>query len=165
MTDFFTSFRPFLAGLATVALLALAAPATAESPAGGTFGGGVGDAQLVPIADLVATPERWDGQAVRVQGEITGVCPKKGCWMELKDGDASVRVKVEDDVIVFPADATGQKATAQGRLEIREMSREDYLGWARHQAEEKGEAFDAASVGGGPFRLIQIRGTGAEIHG
>ncbi|MEM8995651.1 MAG: DUF4920 domain-containing protein [Acidobacteriota bacterium] len=164
MTEFFRSFRPSIPGFAAVALLTLAFSAEAETPAG-TFGDGVGDADLVPIAELVATPERWDGQTVRVQGEITGVCPKKGCWMELKDGDARVRVKVEDDVIVFPADATGHKATAQGRLEIREMSREDYLGWARHLAEEQGAAFDAASIGDGPYRLIQIRGTGAEIHG
>ncbi|MEM1179657.1 MAG: DUF4920 domain-containing protein [Acidobacteriota bacterium] len=158
-----------------VAVAAIAALAFAVTPAAAdaganelttqTYGAGLAEATAVPIADLVASPDQWRGQAVQVEGEIRGVCPKKGCWMELVDGDARVRVKVEDDVIIFPADAIGKRAVAQGTVEIRDMSREAYAGWLRHLAEENGESFDAASVGDGPFQLIQIRGTGAEING
>lgn len=141
-------------------LLLCAGAASAETQ---TYGAGAGSGELVAIADILAQPEAFDGKSVRVKGEITGVCPKKGCWMELRDGEALLRVKVEDDVIVFPADATGQEAVAQGQVEVRDMTREAYEGWMRHLAEEQGADFDASSIGEGPYRLIQLRGTGAEI--
>lgn len=119
---------------------------------------------ITPIAEIVADPERFDGRRVRVAGEVEGVCPMKGCWMNLRQGDELVRVKVEDDVIVFPADAVGAEATAEGVVELLEMSREQYVGWQAHLAEELGRAFDPASVGEGPFTIVQIRGLGARIE-
>jgi hypothetical protein len=46
------------------------------------------------------------------------------------------------------------------------MTREGYLGWLAHLAEERGETFDAeaSEIGHGPFRIIQIQATGAEIE-
>jgi hypothetical protein len=91
----------------------------------------------------------------------------RGCWMELADGEDGpvVRIKVDDGVIVFPAEAAGRAAAAEGVVRVVEMSREAYLGWLAHLAEERGESFDAAAagVGDGPFRLIQIDAAGAEI--
>ena len=70
-----------------------------------------------------------------------------------------------DDVIIFPADATGRQAVAQGQVEVLDMTRERYEGWMQHLAEEQGETFDPSTIGEGPYRLVQIRGTGAEIGG
>ena len=94
------------------------------------------------------------------------VCPRKGCWIELGEAGESIRIKVEDDVIVFPAAAKGRTATAQGEVEAVEMSRESYLAWLAHLAEEKGEEFDAekADVGAGPHRIIRIKGSGALLE-
>lgn len=129
------------------------------------FGTGVEIARTTPIRDIVGDPDTWAGKAVRVEGQVTGVCAKKGCWMELEslDGDR-LRIKVEDDVIVFPREAEGRWAAAQGMVDVLELTREQYAGWLRHLAEEKGESFDEASVGEGPYRIVQIQGTGAEIR-
>lgn len=43
------------------------------------------------------------------------------------------------------------------------MSRERWLAYQRHLAEEQGRDFDPATVGEGPYRLHQIADTGAEI--
>lgn len=139
-----------------------AAPAAAE-----TYGEGITLPQPTTIEAIVADPEAWDGKRVRVEGKVAAVCPLRGCWMELADGDDGpvVRIKVADGVIVFPAEAAGRAAAAEGVVKVVEMSRESYLGWLAHLAEERGETFDpeAAEVGDGPFRLIQIQATGAEI--
>ena len=68
-------------------------------------------------------------------------------------------------MIVFPRDSKGQVAAAEGVLEAREMSREQWIGWLAHLAEERGETFDAekAEIGDGPFRLLQLQATGAEL--
>ena len=128
------------------------------------FGVGIDMETITPIRDIVAEPDAWAGKTVRVEGRVAGVCAKKGCWMELesRDGDR-LRVKVEDDVIVFPRESQGRWAVAQGTVEVDDLSREQYVGWLRHLAEEQGGAFDEASVGEGPYRLVRIQGTGAEI--
>jgi hypothetical protein len=101
---------------------------------------------------------------VRVEGRVTGVCQKMGCWMELADdAGRALRVKVEDGVIVFPAEAKGCDAAVQGAVEILDMDRDEWVAWHRHLAEEAGVEFDEASLGDGPYRLIQLRGQGAEI--
>lgn len=157
--------RPFAAFLA-LALLALLAAASAG--AGESYGKGVALAEATPIAAIVADPDAWVGKTVRVEGRVADVCPMRGCWMELAAEGSShvVRIKVDDGVIVFPSDAAGRPAVAEGVVKAIEMSREDYLGWLAHLAEERGESFDAeaAEIGDGPFRLIQIQATGAEIE-
>ena len=151
--------RILLAAAVLVSLLALPIDASVR-----TFGEPSSDAEVVAIQALVADPDAFDGRTVRVRGTITDVCPMKGCWMELRDADdARVRIKVEDDVIVFPTDAKGLEATAHGVVNVVDMDRDRYVAWVRHLAEEKGETFDPATVGDGPYRIVQIQGDGATI--
>jgi hypothetical protein len=156
--------RPSAALTLSLALVlaTLLHPATSGAE---TYGDGVHVAAATPIAAILADPDAYVGKTVRVEGRVAEVCPKAGCWMELASGDAgeTLRIKVEDGVIVFPADAAGRAAVAEGVVEAVPMSREQYVGWLRHLAEERGDAFDESGVGDGPFRLIQVRGTGAEI--
>ncbi|MEM6795479.1 MAG: DUF4920 domain-containing protein, partial [Acidobacteriota bacterium] len=128
-------------------------------------GDGVDIEHTTSIATILSNPDAYLGKTVRIEGSVRDVCPKKGCWMEIGDANGSLKLKVEDDVIVFPADAKGRFAAAQGTVEAIEMTREKYLGWLAHLAEEKGESFDpeSADVGDGPYRIIRIRGTGARI--
>jgi hypothetical protein len=129
------------------------------------YGDGVGVAEATPILDIVADPDAFLGKTVRIEGTVLDVCPKKGCWIEVGGGGETIQVKVDDDVIVFPSSAKGRIANAQGTVEAIEMTRDKYLAWLGHVAEEKGETFDpaAADVGDGPYRIIRIRGTGARI--
>lgn len=129
------------------------------------YGAGAGELEPTPIAKIVAAPESFEGREVAVRGIVTGVCPMKGCWMELEQDGARMRVKVEDDVIVFPGDAEGRTAVAQGKVELLDMDRPAYVAWRRHRAVELGQAFDEGDIGDGPFRVVQLAGLGAEISG
>ena len=131
-----------------------------------TYGDGVELEETTPIVKILAEPDAFLGRTVRVEGSVLDVCPKKGCWIEIGSSEEHIQIKVDDDVIVFPAAAKGRVAAAQGEVEAIEMTREKYLGWLAHQAEEKGEEFDAetAGVGDGPYRIIRIKGTGARIE-
>jgi hypothetical protein len=141
--------------------LALAVPMVR----GEVYGGGVKVAEATSIAKIMADPDAYVGKTVRIEGKVLDVCPMKGCWMELSgEGEgSSLKVKVDDGVIVFPVTAKGKLAVAEGVLEAIPMTRESYVGWMEHLAEEKGQTFDAASVGDGPFRILQLKGTGARI--
>jgi hypothetical protein len=83
--------------------------------------------------------------------------------LEEKDGANRMRVRVEDGVIVFPVDAKGKSAVAEGKLEAISMNRDQYVGWLQHLAEEQGKTFDASTVGEGPFRIFELRATGARV--
>ena len=131
-----------------------------------TYGTGVKEAETTSVAKILADPDAYVGKTVRIEGEVVDVCPMKGCWMELEEqgGKSRLKVKVDDGVIVFPVDSKGKSAVAEGIVEAIPMDRERYVAWLEHLAEERGEKFDASTVGEGPFRILQIRGTGARIE-
>ena len=167
---FFARFLPAMGLFCLLSALPVVAGEAAEaveasSAAPQVYGEGVGQGAMTPIAKIVADPDAFAGQEVRVKGVVAGVCPMRGCWMELRDGKgAALRVKVKDGVIVFPEDAEGHNASARGVVSVQDMSREQYLGWVTHLAEEKGETFDESTLGEGPFRRVQLTGVGAEIQ-
>jgi hypothetical protein len=145
--------------------LVLLVPAYAAD--GTSFGEGVTLAETTSVAKILADPDAYVGKKVRIEGKVLDVCPMKGCWLELAEGEGtqSVRFQVEDDVIVFPVTAKGKLAVAEGIVEAIPMTRDRYVAWLEHQAEERGQKLDPATVGEGPFRIIQIKGTGAKIEG
>jgi hypothetical protein len=141
-------------------LLAFSVLARAEN-----YGSSVKVAEATPISKILADPDAYVGKTVRIEGKVLDVCPMAGCWMELagEDGKESLKVKVDDGVMVFPVTSKGKLAVAEGTIEAIPMTKEQYIGWLEHLAEERGEKFNAASVGEGPFRVLQLKGTGARI--
>jgi hypothetical protein len=105
---------------ASIALLVLLAPAALAARADTTLGAGVTLDRTTPIADVIEKPAAFAGQTVRVEGVVTAVCEHMGCWMTLAPAGATgatpatLRLKVEDGVIVFPVSAKGRTAVAQG---------------------------------------------------
>lgn len=118
------------------------------------------------IFRILANPDDFVGKKVLVKGEVLDVCPNQGCWMDIagtKPGE-KIRVKVEDGVIVFPMEAVGNEALAEGEIEKLELSERQARSWFEHLAEEKGEPFDSTTVTG-PVTIYRIKGSGAEIKG
>lgn len=159
-------------GQVLVCLLALAsflAPLDASAGEAESFGEPLTLEETTTIAEILADPAAYEGRRVRVEGRVKDVCPMKGCWMDLVPSGADaegpkMRVKVQDDVIVFPAEAKGSVAVAEGIVEVIEMDRDRYVSWLAHEAEERGETFDPSTVGEGPFQWVQVKGEGARLQ-
>jgi hypothetical protein len=119
----------------------------------------------VAIAALSAKPDDYVGKTVQVKGKVSEVCEKMGCWMRLVDSasKASVRIKVKDGEIVFPKESIGKIAVAEGKFVKIEMTREQAIAQAKHEAEENNKKFDPGSITG-PKTIYQIAGTGAVIE-
>ncbi len=153
--------------LASAAILAAALIGSVLSALAGesTFGKGVTLKETTRISDLYATPDKFVGKEVRVEGTITDVCSKRGCWMQIASDKEfqTLRFKVEDGVIVIPMEAKGKKAVAQGKLAKSELTTEQALEQAKHFAEENGKPFDPKSVTG-PQTVLTLHGTGAVIQ-
>jgi len=148
--------------LAALVLVALAAsPALAATK----YGKPLSDAAAVKLSELMAKPDAYVGKVVKVEGLVTDVCPKRGCWINVA-GDKefqTIKVKVEDGVIVFPLTDKGKKVVAEGTFRKMELTKEQAIERAKHEAEEKGTKFDPASITG-PLTVYQIQGTGAVVE-
>ena len=133
---------------------------------GTAYGEPLAAAETIPISRLLAAPEDYVGETVRVAGLVTDVCPECGCWIMLaaaEDKDKEIRVKVEDGVIVFPKEARGRRAVAEGVVTKTVLTLEETVARLQGQAEEQGEGFDPEAVTE-PLTLYEIKGTGAVIR-
>jgi hypothetical protein len=129
------------------------------------YGEGVTEGEVTSAAAVLANPEAYEGRVVRVRGVVVDVCRKMGCWIEVESVEGGrIQVKVEDGVIVFPETVVGKGALAEGIVEIRDLTRERYVEWLEHVAEEQGRPFDPDSAGDPPYRIVRLCGLGAEIE-
>ena len=104
--------------VAAAALLALTMAPVGETK----LGTGVSLKESTPIKALLDKPQDFVGKTIRVDGVATEICQHMGCWMavapEGSTAGGTVRLKVEDGVIVFPASAKGRKVSAEGVFEV-----------------------------------------------
>jgi hypothetical protein len=132
---------------------------------GTVYGGGVDLAQSVAVSDLLANPDLYAGQNVRIEGVVSGVCPKRGCWIDIAGNQPGqkVRFKVRDGVMVFPMADNGKYAVAQGVVRKMPMTLEQSKNYAAYQAREYGADMDPDKITE-PLTLVRLDGTGAVIR-
>jgi hypothetical protein len=128
------------------------------------FGKEISLEEKTKISDILSNPEDFLDETVLVEGEVLGVCPKAGCWMELASDEEGekIKVKVKDGEIVFPVEAKGNNALVEGKVYKINLSEEKAVAYYKHIAEELGQEFDPATVTG-PVTIYQLKGIGAEI--
>lgn len=116
------------------------------------------------ISEVMAKADTLSGRTVQVKGKVTEVCQMAGCWMALVEPgtQSTLRIKVNDGEIVFTNACVGKMAVAEGQLVKMQLTQEQAIAMAKHEAEEQGRKFDPASVKG-PKTIYQIKGTGAVV--
>lgn len=116
------------------------------------------------ISAILASPKDFIGKKVLVEGNVVGVCEKRGCWIELASDKPfqKIKVKVKDGEIVFPMEEKGKKAVVEGEVYEIKMTKEQALAAAENEAKEHGKKFDPTSITG-PVTRYQIKGLGAVI--
>ncbi len=126
------------------------------------FGKGLTLKEATPLATLLNTPGDYVDKMVQVKGKIAEVCQMMGCWLQIQDGDKAVRLKVKDGEIMFPKDGAGRKVAAEGVFKKIDLNQAQAVAWAKHEAEERGQTFDASKIKSG-MTMYQIQGTGAVL--
>ena len=149
--------RKLLACSVALLVVALSASSQATLPAGRDFGAGLTLETTLALRDVVAAPERHAGTPILVQGRLTDLCLKKGCWTVLSDGDAFVRVRFRDYGFFLPKDALGRRALVEGVAEVRTLSEKE----ARHYASESQNGDPTAITG--PQHEISFVATGVRL--
>ena len=119
------------------------------------------------IPSLINNANQFLDKQIVTEGKIVDVCPMKGCWIEIKDSDSDqiIRVKVQDDVIIFPQDSKEKKVIVNGIFTKIEFTEDQAIKWKIHLAEEKGLKLEESDVTLDSSDLIEyrIKGLGAKI--
>lgn len=125
------------------------------------FGAGVKLAEATPIKALYASPEKFLGRTIRVDGVVAAVCEEMGCWIALatKGSPAeTVRFKVDEGKgVVFPISAKGRTASAEGVFEKIAAGDKDANEAAQEQAAKQPKAPEFT-------KLYQVKATGAVVR-
>lgn len=114
------------AGSAEVPATSASANAKAAAGAPGATDGTFYGAPFEPgpevkLSTLLANPAAYANQTVVTEGKVQRACSRKGCWMEIAEGDGSCRVTFKDYAFFVPKDSAGAYARLQGRVETREV--------------------------------------------
>lgn len=95
------------------------------------------DARRVPVADVLAQPDQFNGQTVAVEGVITKLCKKKGCWFEIaaQASAPGVLITAPKYHIFLAQGSEGKKIVAYGTFKKEVQDLEE----AKHLAQDAGE--------------------------
>lgn len=116
------------------------------------------------ISYILANPEKFAGKTVKVRGAVTNVCAERGCFLNLK-GDKKfqeLQFKVDDGVIVFPADALGKVAVAEGIISVKVITEQEQKDMCPIEAKALNRKFDPAKIKG-PMKVVRLDGLGADV--
>ena len=118
------------------------------------------DTKKVSLEKALATPEKFAGQTVAVEGVIVRSCKMEGCWMEMapKEGSKSVRVTFGDHAFFIPLNAAGMKVRAQGSFKTKTLTKEH----VDHLINEDGAKFDNRNADGSVTE-VSFDATGVEL--
>ncbi len=116
------------------------------------------------ISEIIASPEKYNGKRLLVEGPIVDVCKSRGCWIKIGSDKEfeSLRFKVEDGVIIFPLDLKGKSAVAEGVLSVKKYSKEELIKSGEEHAKKEGTEFDPLTIKEGKT-VIQLNGEGAVV--
>ena len=153
--------------IVSVLLVSMLVLAAAGSALAGekVYGKGVTGTEVVKVSDLLATPDAYIGKTLRVKGMAVGVCAHRGCWINIagdKEGQ-TVRLQVQDGVIVFPPEIVGDEVIAEGVWTANDLTLEQTKEVCAAEARKQGNAdYDPDSVTTCKT-LYALSGTGAVV--
>jgi len=137
------------------------APVTLKSGATITRGAAlVTGTKKVDLDKALASPDKFAGKTVAVEGVIVRSCKMEGCWMEMaaKEGGKSVRVTFGDHAFYIPLNAAGMKVKAQGSFKTKTLTKEH----VDHLISEDGAKFENRNADG-TVTEVSFDATGVEL--
>ena len=132
----------------TLAVMCLSAPAPAGDSAVARFGKPLKGLKPTPLSEVLASPK--DGRTVRLEGKAETVCKNKGCWVTVREGDASVHVTFEGYSFFIPKDSAGKKVVLEGKVKAPDPGEVAHL---------KGEGAGTASAS-----RVSVEAYGVELR-
>ncbi len=100
--------------LLTLGLFLISCQQKTEMANAQKFGGEVTLEKSVSLAEIYASPDKYNDKEIRVEGTIKEVCQHKGCWLKLTDGIEEITIRFKDYGFFVSKDASTSKVIVQG---------------------------------------------------
>ncbi|KAF2511971.1 DUF4920 domain-containing protein [Flavobacterium foetidum] len=120
------------------------------------------------VVDRAVSVKELDGELqgknkaenVAVKGEVTGVCPKRGCWVTIKTEEGtSFFVKMKDYAFFVPTALKGKNVVLEGVAEKKITSVEELKHYAKDAKKSRAE-IDAIKT---PKEEIRFLASGIKV--
>jgi len=113
------------------------AEATAEeTPSVQHFGGDFTVETVTPASDLLSDPTSWVDKTVRVEGKVTDVCQKAGCWLVITDDTNHMRVRTKDHGFAVDKAGAGSTSQIEGLVVALPLNPEDVAHFASESSKD-----------------------------
>jgi len=89
----------------------------------------------IPASQLLASPETYVDQKIKISGTVSDVCQKMGCWMVISEEDKHMRITTKDHKFFVAKDGAGSKCEIEGIVVKKGANKER----AEHYASEQSE--------------------------
>lgn len=142
-------------------LAAVAQPPKGKATLNTTYGAGTTAAGAIDAAKLPSLLKDDTGKvAVKIKAQVLDVCPKKGCWMQLKVNDSTTAfVKMKDYAFFVPLDIKGKTIVLDGEAFQHITSVEELQHYAK-DARKPQEVIDAITT---PKKEIRYTANGIRV--
>ncbi len=110
----------------------------------------------VTLDAVISDAKSYAGKTVRIDGVVSAVCRKKGCWMTLGGSDKSARARIsfKDYAFFVPLDCAGAKTSIEGVVELKTLSKAERA----HLADDAGKSIDQI-----PENEVRLMATAVEL--
>lgn len=128
------------------------------------FGQGEFQKEPVALAKVMENYEAYKNKNVVIQGKVSKVCKKKGCWLELEDKTAKVRTTMKDYGFFVPAEIKGKTVLIEGILEQKDMPKSALKHYMKDEGKTDKEIKAAMDkIPGKTKRVFQFVANGVRI--
>lgn len=92
----------------------------------GLYGEAISDKSAPAVSSVLPTVEQLKKQKSSepavVKAKVLGVCPKKGCWMQVEGPQGPLRVTFQDYSFFVPVELVGKEVLLKGRFVVHKES-------------------------------------------
>lgn len=99
-----------------------AAPGVTPDPDGWShYGSAFALTDVRPATEILGNPAQFVDQTVLLEGKVTDVCQKAGCWMVITDDETTMRVLMQDHSFAVDKGGTGAHCRVEGQIVAKEI--------------------------------------------
>ena len=156
--------KSFLLGMSFLASFAFGQQKIAEAKKGVEYGAGVPEdiTYNVQTPDQIITALENKNEIERaiIQGKVTAVCAKKGCWVRLENSKKiDVFVKMKDYAFFLPQNISGKTILLDAKVSRKVTSVKEL----QHYAEDAGKSKEEIAKITKPKSEIRVLASGIKV--
>lgn len=90
-----------------------------------SYGAPLSDREPTTLLAVLEDPTAYADKEILVAGKVRRVCTRKGCWMEVSEGEAEdapgARVTFKDYAFFVPTTSAGKDARVEGKVVVKQI--------------------------------------------